>query len=164
MRTFFISDTHFGHFNIIRYEDRPFQTTEEMDREIIKRWNETVGKKDTVWMLGDFCLSNRARIREIVKQLNGNKNLIIGNHDRYTPSFYEECGFQYVSKYPVILKQHFILSHAPLDQMNKNNDFFYIYGHIHGDPNFETSTENSRCVCCERQSYRPIQIEEFNKF
>ena len=45
MSVFFIADTHFGDGNILRYENRPFATVEEMDQELVRRWNQKVGEK-----------------------------------------------------------------------------------------------------------------------
>ena len=81
-RQFFIADTHFGHKNIIEYENRPFETTEEMDNTVIENWNKTVKPKDRIWVLGDFVLSNKKRIVELIKLLNGYKIFVIGNHDK----------------------------------------------------------------------------------
>ena len=53
-KVFFTADTHFGDDAIRRYENRPFTDIEEMDRELIARWNAVVGPADTVWHLGDF--------------------------------------------------------------------------------------------------------------
>ena len=52
---FYISDTHFGHANIIRLCNRPFQDVERMDNTLINNWNNTVSNKDTVYILGDFA-------------------------------------------------------------------------------------------------------------
>lgn len=45
---FYIADMHFGHKNIIRYDNRPFGSVEEMDKALIQLWNETVGSDDIV--------------------------------------------------------------------------------------------------------------------
>ena len=58
VNTFFTSDTHFGHANIIKYCNRPFSSLEEMNSTIIRNWNEMVKPEDTVFFLGDFCFKN----------------------------------------------------------------------------------------------------------
>lgn len=87
----FISDTHFGHFNIVEYCNRPFKTLEEMDSTLIRKWNSRVKPGDQVFHLGDFCFkntfggkngegsTNKAEFYE--KQLNGKIILVCGNHD-----------------------------------------------------------------------------------
>lgn len=84
MAVFFTSDTHFGHKNIIRYCDRPFADVEQMDKELIRRWNNVVSDDDTVYHLGDFAFAGTRRIEEILAQLNGKKILVLGNHDNAT--------------------------------------------------------------------------------
>ena len=83
MKVFIISDTHFNHANIIKYCNRPFKDTKEMDEMMIKNWNETVSNKDIVLHLGDFGLGKKEYIASIVKRLNGKKILIMGNHDNW---------------------------------------------------------------------------------
>ena len=53
---YYTSDLHFGHKNIIKYEDRPFSSIEEMDEALIDKWNKKVKKNDEVYILGDFAL------------------------------------------------------------------------------------------------------------
>lgn len=60
MKVFVISDTHFGHKNIIDYCNRPFKSIEEMDEALIKNWNETVSNDDVVIHLGDFGLGKKS--------------------------------------------------------------------------------------------------------
>jgi len=77
---FFISDTHFGddRFQIM---NRPFSSLDEMHNLIKTNWNKVIGKEDLVFHLGDVCYSKRQDLLPMVNELNGEKHLIIGNHD-----------------------------------------------------------------------------------
>ena len=44
--TWFTADHHFGHRNVIRFCNRPFETVEEMDRTMIDNWNAVVRPDD----------------------------------------------------------------------------------------------------------------------
>jgi len=55
-KIWFTSDHHFGHKNIIEFSKRPFANVEEMNAELVKRWNERIAKEDKVYHLGDFAL------------------------------------------------------------------------------------------------------------
>jgi len=89
VNTWFTSDAHFGHYNIIKYVNRPFKSSEHMNQEIIRKWNERVKEGDTVFFLGDFCFKSGSgrgegdpfKAQEYIKQLNGNIIFIKGNHD-----------------------------------------------------------------------------------
>lgn len=89
MKYFLSADYHFGHYNIIKYANRPFKTLNEMNEKIIKRHNERVKPEDIVFFVGDFCFkskSNRGEGAEFkseyyIKQLNGKIIFIRGNHD-----------------------------------------------------------------------------------
>ena len=56
MTTYYTSDPHFGHLNIIRFCDRPFPGVPAMNARLVELWNETVTDDDTVWVLGDVAL------------------------------------------------------------------------------------------------------------
>lgn len=77
----YISDLHFGHANILKFDNRPFRNTEEMETSLIENWNNTVLAGDTTYILGDFCWGKEPEWKRIVPLLNGNKVLIRGNHD-----------------------------------------------------------------------------------
>ena len=203
-KTYFISDLHFNHKNILKYEPSRVETTakyiiehvsneksvddwiniinkafEDNDLETIKtflkyhddmivyKWNKKVKKSDTVWFLGDLGMGNKEYLKELVGKLNGDKRMIMGNHDNLPKSFYEDAGFtvEAIRKRQLIVKGFFVLSHYPSPWMNPvSSPFFFIYGHVHSMPQYITKTENSRCVCIERQNFEPIEIEEFNNY
>lgn len=62
---FFTSDLHFGHKNIIRFDNRPFFSVEEMDKTLIENWNRKVSADDTVYVLGDISWYNDEKTTEI---------------------------------------------------------------------------------------------------
>lgn len=161
-KVFFIADTHFGHKNIIAYENRPFATVEEMDKELIRLWNETVQQDDTVFLLGDFSFYNKERSAEICRQLQGNKLLVLGNHDGHPPQWYRDCGFQEVYNYPIIYAGFWMLSHEPL-YINQNMPYGNIFGHVHGNPAYADASSNSCCVSLERTGYRPLEFDEVKR-
>ena len=163
-KDFFIADTHFGDEGIIKFGYRPFSNSTEMDDRLIKNWNEVVTDEDTVWVIGDFCLSNDKKvISDILSKLNGKKILVKGNHDEESDEVYRECGFSSVYSYPVIIKEFYILSHHPL-HLNDGMPYFLIYGHIHGNPIYKTRCSHGMCVSVERIDYRPISFEEIKNY
>ena len=163
-KTFFIADTHFNHERIISICKRPFSDVEEMNKKLIENWNNTVNDDDTVWILGDYfyfpnpitCFAPLAICRDITNKLNGIKNLIIGNHDTQDTEYYKSCGFNFISPYPIILNNFYILSHEPL-QLTETTPYFNVYGHVHNDEKYK-ETETSKCVSVERIGYKPIQL------
>lgn len=82
-RYFFTSDLHLSHRNIIKYCKRPFIDENEMNEVIISRWNSTVSPKDIVYVVGDVTFEkDEAKRDQILYQLNGEKHLVWGNHDK----------------------------------------------------------------------------------
>lgn len=82
MTTYFTSDTHFGHQNIIDYCKRPFANVEEMTEGLVANWNAVVKPADTVFHLGDFAMGPKVHHKSFFERLNGKKLLIRGNHDQ----------------------------------------------------------------------------------
>lgn len=110
--TFFTSDWHLGHDAIMKYCNEPFNSREERNEALIKRFNATVGKDHLTYFLGD--MGNLRDIREVLPRLNGTKVLIMGNHDKKTNSMYN-CGFDVVLQNGVIelANEYVTLSHYP---------------------------------------------------
>ena len=159
---YFIADLHLGHANIIKYCDRPFKDVDEMNEVIIRNWNNTVGKDDKVFLLGDFALSNAENIKRWGRSLNGNKTLILGNHDNYSQSLYYDAGFKEVIKYPILWNNYMILSHKPQLMMD-NSFYFNLFGHVHNDPSVKDVSKTGFCVSAERIGYTPISFNEILK-
>lgn len=78
---YFIADTHFYHENIIKYCNRPFKNSKQMNEYIVNKWNSVVTKDDIVYHLGDVGFGSTDELKELVGRLNGTKILIRGNHD-----------------------------------------------------------------------------------
>lgn len=160
METFFIGDTHFGHKNILVYEkdSRPFLTMEEHNEALVNNWNKKVSKKDVVWHLGDFCFGKQNI--SIASQLNGDKRLILGNHDVYDTEDY----LKYFTKvYGVLLYKTWALSHMPLYDSPRWE--LNVHGHIHSkilDTGSEKLNQKYFNVSCENIGLTPISLDEIN--
>lgn len=167
-KIYITSDLHLGHSNIIRYCKRPYADVEEMNREIIKNWNDTVSDKDRVFFLGDFSLGSRESVIQFGQQLRGRKVMIYGNHDHHKPRVYYEAGFEHVSRWPIVIQNRYLLSHAPMFDNRASGigigDLINIYGHIHDNvEQGQTITAQSACVCLERWDYRPVELSVIEK-
>ena len=135
MTTYFTSDTHFRHKNILEFTDRPYSTIEEMESNIIHNWNREVCKTDTVYLLGDFCFGNYTDWIEILNQLRGNIILIKGNHDKikiinkvYKDEYLQ--GLYMVGELLTVEKFALNITHYPMFIGNRTRNYS-IHGHIH---------------------------------
>lgn len=161
-KIYFIADTHFGHSNIIKYENRPFHNVNEMDEMMIQYWNDVMKPEYEIFVLGDFSFYGKDRTTDICCRLKGKKTLIMGNHDKETPEFYLECGFESVSKYPVIYNSFWILSHEPL-YVNDNMPYANIFGHVHSNKIYSDYSNHSFCACVERLHYKPVEFSDIKR-
>ena len=142
MNKFFVtSDQHFNHENIIKYCDRHFSSVEEMNEEMIKRWNTVVSKDDTVFVLGDFFMGRLTEIEDILSRLNGHIMLVEGNHDKdnriTTMTLYgnvKNLGPLFIMDYRGI---NIVMCHYPInfdlrDMVSRTSKkMVFLYGHIH---------------------------------
>lgn len=154
---YFIADTHFGEENIRLYENRPFANITEMDNALKKHWNNRVSQRDDIYVLGDFGAAGQEKV--LLAQLNGRKFLVKGNHDVQSNQYYRDCGFVEVYDYPIIIKDFWILSHAPL-YVNTNMPYANLFGHVHNSPITKTYSSQHYCVSVERIQYTPISFNE----
>lgn len=143
---FYISDLHFNHTNIIKYDNRPFQTADEMNHTLIKNWNKVVTDNDIVNVLGDFVWGKFSVWEEILPQLNGEKILIKGNHDKIPDNIkgnlLKEIVDYKLAKDPDT-DMWVIMSHYPMPFFWRDYDpnVFMLCGHLHVTKEHEALVE-----------------------
>ena len=170
---FVISDTHFGHENSwakFKLNDgctplRPYTSTEEMNEDMIAKWNAKVGPKDVVYHLGDVVINKK--YLPILDRLNGSKRLIMGNHDifgvkEYLKYFTELYGCR-------VFVDKFILTHIPLHPDSITERFVVnTHGHYHANKVMWTNPISGKheedpryfCACVEQTGFAPLSFEE----
>ena len=163
---YFISDTHFGHQNIIRFNNRPFSTVEEMNETMIVNWNERVHQNDTIFILGDMFYHCR-NAEDILKRLHGKKHLIIGNHDG---SWLREDTRKYfitISSYLETTdgRHALTLCHYPLLSYHHDTRAYMIHGHLHNNTNadfFPLLLKRDRVLNAgvDLNGFMPVTFEE----
>ena len=159
-KIYFIADTHFGDERIRKYENRPFESAEQMDNELIRRWNYIVDPEDTVYLLGDFGAEGYEA--EILSKLNGKKLLVKGNHDTKSNEEYRRLGFAEVYDRPIIFDGFWILSHDAL-YVNENMPYANLFGHVHTAPLIKDYSKQHYCVSVERIDYSPISFDDIKR-
>lgn len=132
-KKFYIADWHYGHANCIAFDNRPFKDVEEMNKELIKRWNETVDKGDIVYILGDMFWCKMDEAISVLDSLNGQKILIKGNHDRCNDSKFVKK-FAKITDYLEVDDEgkKVVLCHYPIPCFkNHFYGWIHLYGHVH---------------------------------
>jgi calcineurin-like phosphoesterase family protein len=174
----FISDTHLNHANIIKYCNRPFADTKEMDANIIDNINAVVKPEDTLWHLGDvaFVHKNPDAGFNALKAYRDriacrNIHIMLGNHDnedlmfelgnqRVFKSVQHYYELRYAKKTPPIVMMHY-----PMAVWNKcHRGAIHLFGHSHGthtkwrEENMPNSLSVDVGVDCH--NYRPLSLDE----
>lgn len=142
MTIFFTADHHFGHRNIIRFQDRPFADVTAMDEALVERWNAAVGPDDVVYHLGDVGLCSPKALRALLDRLRGTIYLLRGNHERsathrlcadrfgWIKDIYE---FSVEDAEAPRGEQPIVLMHYAMRTWNRSHHgSWQLYGHSHG--------------------------------
>ncbi len=131
----YIADMHFDHESIIAYDNRPFNSVTEMNETLIENWNRIVKPEDLTWILGDFCFGGAERWASHLKRLNGEKALILGNHDDREAVEAVKGFFTDIAEYCEIRDKgrNVVLCHYPILGFRDHYfGWFHLYGHVHG--------------------------------
>lgn len=171
MTDLFTSDLHIGHANIIKYCNRPFTSVDEMNETLLKNWNNKVKPGDNVYCVGDIALCRPEQAVEWLRQANGNKFLVEGNHDRgcLKDRAFREC-FIWISPLREIKipdpdvkdygEQRITLCHYSMNVWNKSHHgAWQLFGHSHGTLP-ENPTSRSMDVGVDARNYAPISYQE----
>ena len=180
-KTFFTGDLHFGHKNVLTFDNRPFATVDEMDAELIRRWNNKVGKGDLVYVLGDLIWKSRDNdAPALIKSLNGQIILIKGNHDRFLHNSKAKAALAGIKDYDDICvtledgtQRRVILSHyfIPMYIGHRYNAIhLHAHSHFSDEADFEIdfAEQLNRMGCkneiynvgCMYWNYEPVTLDE----
>lgn len=157
-----ISDTHFGHANMLTFkrEDgitpvRQFENVEEMDEVMVDNWNRIVKPQDHVYHLGDVCMNPKHL--DICFRLNGHKRLILGNHDHWDMRKYQPY-FEKIFASRVF--DGMIMTHIPVHVDSLGRFGANVHGHVHlnslPDPRYVNA-------CVEVRRFAPVALEDIKK-
>lgn len=163
------SDLHLGHENILKYEDRcnkmVVSNIQEHDQKLIDNWNAIVGRNDLVLILGDFSFKKARDTEIILKQLNGKKVLIRGNHDiflddkKFDKSLFEAIYDYKETRYK---GQEIALMHYPIQEFKhmdrETKPSVLLFGHIHSL--LKVIPRHSFNVGVDVNNYYPVDIVE----
>ena len=169
---YFISDTHFFHENIIRICNRPFLDLERMHAVLGSNWNKKVKPEDEVYILGDLSYKcpdgGYQQLFKLIKNLNGNKHLIIGNHDsKWLKSYNNQCNeklFESISIYKDIYddkNRRIIMFHYPIEDWDgMYRGSYHLYGHVHNVDNGYKVIPNRFNVGVDVIDFEPKTLDE----
>lgn len=160
---YYTSDLHFGHNNIIKFCERPWVNTDEMDQALIENWNARINENDHVYILGDFCVNKNLFI-EILGKLKGFKHFVLGNHDpkgiMNAVKHLKNVFFHDLIHTVKDGNKKIVLCHYPIREWN---GYYYgvvhFHGHTHGTigDNFQ---DNAFDVGVDSRDYEPKLYEE----
>jgi len=165
MLTYILTDTHFFHTNIIKYQYRP----ENFEKLIIKGLS-IIQQNDILIHLGDICLGKDAEVHSQIMPLLSHlhsKILVLGNHDNHSNTWYCEHGWDFVcesfsAKY---FGKNILFSHRP--QIPEKKYDINIHGHSHGNRHRADeycefwNPDYHKEFCLEHNHYQPILLKTF---
>ena len=155
-KIWFTSDTHFFHDKIVEYSQRPFASVEEMNEELIARWNSVVHRDGIVFHLGDFCFGKPDKWNHILDRLKGRIYLVLGNHDaghisEEVAERFEAVAFQMRLN---VNGQKIYLNHFPfLSYSGDNHGTWQLFGHIHSNQQASNIIDKHRLTLLQPGQY-----------
>ena len=169
---YFTADLHFYHKNIIRSTNRPFSDEDEMNKVLIRKWNERVSFDDEVYILGDFTMKGPERASSVLYALKGKKHLIRGNHDGFVDKeTFDRSLFISIQDYLEITycNTQFVLSHYPMVEWNGSfRGSIMLHGHQHNHEDYNVANREAGLhrydVGVDANHMSPVSVEEIIAF
>jgi calcineurin-like phosphoesterase family protein len=158
---FVISDTHFGHANILNFKGlnneplRVFDDVNHMDEYMIERWNSVVTPQDKIYHLGDVLVKGSDWTK--LGRLNGHKRLLLGNHDYPNMRLYQPY---FEDIYSTRLLDKLLLSHIPIHPLSLGKAIANVHGHVHNNVGPDHFGKQYVNVSVEVVDYTPIAWED----
>lgn len=176
MSAFVTADSHFGHAKSLSFLQpdgsplRPFSSCEEMDETMVERWNATVGKKDTIYHLGDVIIPRSSL--SILGRLNGRKILIKGNHDQHVKlsewaKYFEDVRGAFFHPGDSTMRGGLIFTHVPVHPSCLSGHYWgNVHGHLHCHQIIDDGKVDRRYynACVERHNFAPVELEDIKAF
>lgn len=174
---YFCSDFHLSHRNVLKFDNRPYSTVEEMHVDLIKKWNSVIKDDDIIYYLGDLSMGNKNVTNWFINSLNGKIHFILGNHDKMK-DIIKFNRWEHVYEYGTEINvkdddiknargigyQRIIMSHYPILSWNKSHyGSWHIHGHCHGSLMKEFPEYYERKVIdvgCNVIGYKPLSYTE----
>lgn len=166
-KTWFTSDFHLFHDNIIKYCNRPFNNIWEMHDAIIQGVNETIAPNDELFILGDVSFYGGKKVTDILEKMHGQKHLIIGNHD--SQNMPDWSGWRSVNHYLEIRRkgQNIVLCHYPIESWkNMSHGWIHLHGHRHGVPGRYDGHPSNKLrgdVGVDPWNFKPVGFDDLTK-
>lgn len=165
---YYTADWHLSHKNIIKYENRPFNNIDEMNHTLIYNHNSIICPDDTWFCLGDFSFGDKNYTEEVLKQLNGQKILIAGNHDRLIMKKAKPLQryFMAIIKDFLIIKDNnksILLSHIPMFNWQQHGTDYHFYGHVHSNDHrqyYNLNDNSSFNVGVDVCDFKPVSFND----
>ena len=158
---YYTSDLHFGHKNIIKYCNRPFKTTEEMDDHILEKFQH-IREDDNLYILGDFAFhQNRKSMSKLFHSIPGKKHLILGNHDERIVKAMPWASMELMMEVMDGNKNRLTLCHYPMKTWNgARAGQFHLFGHVHDS---WKGTRIAINVGVDVWDFYPVTLEDIKK-
>lgn len=152
MRKLYIADTHFFHDNVLKFDNRPYCSMDEMLEDMKRRWNENVTNADHVYIAGDIVWRMGPETERYLRTLNGNLHLIVGNHDHFIKSnnfakrFEEIVYYKKITDTDGVHERPVIISHY---YMPFYETHYYNGVLVHGHSHMTTESEYERRITAD---------------